>query len=156
MLSFELVSLLYLPDLQTYTIICIRFQEVLLPECSYGQDMNWPHLYNQPRHIFILSTISTYFSCTTSYITYYYNTIAIYICKFCFSSLYLLTITLPTIPANNQRKKIFHFLCICRVLRYSYPAKICVMSRPSHVSERSLQRSEFERAAHAFSRFLAT
>ena len=27
------------------------------------------------------------------------------------------------------------------------------MSRPSHVSERSLQRSEFERAAHGFSRF---
>ena len=54
---------------------------------------------------------------------------------------------------KGTRKKIFHFLCICRVLRYSYPAKICVMSRPSHVSERSLQRSEFERAAHGFSRF---
>ena len=35
----------------------------------------------------------------------------------------------------------------------SWYSGICVMSRPSHVSERSLQRSEFERAAHGFSRF---
>ena len=35
----------------------------------------------------------------------------------------------------------------------SWYSGICVMSRPSHVSERSLQRSEFERAAYGFSRF---
>ena len=35
----------------------------------------------------------------------------------------------------------------------SWYSGICVMSRPSHVSERSLQWSEFEKAAHGFSRF---
>ena len=46
-LLFELVSLLYLPDSQTYKTICSHFQ-VPLQECSYAQDMHLPRLYNQP------------------------------------------------------------------------------------------------------------
>ena len=75
------------------------------------------------------------------------------------------SITVPkqkTLPAksnfhtsSNQRRESVSFLCICRYLRDSKAKKICVMSRLLHVSERSLQRSEFDKTAHAFSRFFS-
>ena len=39
--------------------------------------------------------------------------------------------------ANHQRRKIVCFVCICRILRYSKLAKICVMRKMTLLSIRS-------------------
>ena len=37
---------------------------------------------------------------------------------------------------QGTRRKIIHFVCICRILRYSQPVKICVMRKMTHCLSR--------------------
>ena len=53
---------------------------------------------------------------------------------------------------KGTRRKIVCFVCICRILRYSKLAKICVMRKMTHCLSR--HAASLWHFSHALSRFL--